>query len=194
MHFVEDQQNAEFTAQAFDALEVVRGGRDHAGFALDRLEHDRYGPFIHGRMQRWQVIERNTTEAWQLRLEPVGQCRTVRRRNRRQAPAVATVVGHNDSRRTAAMLLTPFARQFDRRLAGFAAGIEQVGLVTAGAGTQMFGEAEHAAVMQAKTRVDQRLSLGCDCIDQYRRAMTEAVGPAALGKIQVRTVIAVPQP
>ncbi|MCY1176443.1 hypothetical protein D9M73_167160 [compost metagenome] len=80
---------------------------------------------------------------------------------------MVTVVGHNDSRRTAAMLLTPFARQFYRRLTGFAAGIEQVGLITARAGTQMFGKSEHATVMQAETRIDQRLSLGSDGVDQY---------------------------
>ncbi|MNS59388.1 hypothetical protein D3C72_923440 [compost metagenome] len=50
----------------------MRGSRDHTGFALDRFEHDRDGPFIHGRMQCRKVIERDMAEARQLRLESVG--------------------------------------------------------------------------------------------------------------------------
>ena len=77
LHFVEDQQDAELTTQALDAFEVMRGRRYHAGFALDRLEHDGNGALIHGRMQRWKIVERNVAEARQLRLEPVNLRRTV---------------------------------------------------------------------------------------------------------------------
>ncbi|MNY24158.1 hypothetical protein D3C86_1578560 [compost metagenome] len=158
----------------------MRGGRNHPGFALDRLQHDCHGPGIHGRVQRRKVIERNVTEAWQLRLESIDQAGTVRRRYRRETTPVATVIGHDDSRGTTAMLLSPLACQLDRRFAGFTATVEQVRLVTAGTGAQALGEVEHPAVMQTETGVDQRPGLRREGIDQCRRTMPEAIGAYTL--------------
>ena len=104
------------------------------------------------------------------------------------------VIGDDDPRSAAAMLLAPFARQFDRRLTGFAATVEQVGLVAASAGTQAFGEVEHAAVMQAETGVDQGLRLRRDGVDQCLGAVSKAIGAATLREIQISPVIVVPQP
>ncbi|MNN58150.1 hypothetical protein D3C81_1731820 [compost metagenome] len=167
-------------------------GRDHSGFALDRLEHDRHGPFIHRRVKRREIIEGNAAEARKLRLETVDQGRAVRRRNRPQATTMASLVGHDDPRSAAAVPLPPFARQLDRRFARLAAAVEQVRLIAASAVTQALGEIEHAAVMQAETGIDQRLRLRGNGTDQCLGAVAEAVGAAALGEIQIRAVIAVP--
>ena len=72
LHFVEDQQNPQFTAQTLDALEVVLGRRDYAG-ALDRLKHDGNGLRIDSSVQGRQVVERHMAETRQLRLETVFQ-------------------------------------------------------------------------------------------------------------------------
>ncbi|MNN70422.1 hypothetical protein D3C81_1862710 [compost metagenome] len=92
------------------------------------------------------------------------------------------------------MPLPPLACQFDRRFAGFTATVEQVRLITAGTGAQSLGEVEHAAVMQAETGVDQQPGLRREGIDQCRRAVSEAIGAPTLGEIQIRALIAVPQP
>jgi hypothetical protein len=166
LHFVEYQQDAQLTTQTLDALEVVPGGRNHTSLVLDRFEHDCDSPGVHRRMQCRQVIERDMAEARQLWLESVDQIRTVRRRNRPETTAMTTFTGNDDPRSAATMSLAPFACQFDRRLTGFAATVEQVRLVTAGTGTEPLGEAAHATVVQTETRVDQRLSLLRDCLDQ----------------------------
>ncbi|MNF74368.1 hypothetical protein D3C84_563980 [compost metagenome] len=107
---------------------------------------------------------------------------------------MTAVIGDDDPRSAATMLLTPLARQFDRRLTGLAARVEQIRLIAAGAETQAFGEIEHAAVMQGGTGIDQGLRLCRDGIDQHLWTVAEAIGTAALGKVQIRAIIAVPQP
>src|SRR5690242_2135590 len=92
------------------------------------------------------------------------------------------------------MQLAPFARQFDRRLTGLTATVEQIRLIAGSTGTQALGEAEHAAVVQIEARIDQSLGLAGDGLDQRRRAVAEAVGATGLGKVQVGAIIAVPQP
>ncbi|MNR08209.1 hypothetical protein D3C85_1243540 [compost metagenome] len=105
LHFVEDQQNAELSTEPLDAFEVIRGGGNDASIALDRFEHDCHGSLIHRRVQCRKVIERDMAD---------------RRRSRRQTKSTTIIAGHDNSRSTTAMCLTPITRQFDRRLAGFA--------------------------------------------------------------------------
>ncbi|MCY1455926.1 hypothetical protein D9M71_731010 [compost metagenome] len=62
LHLVEDQQDAQLATQALDPLEVMCGSRNHPSFTLDRLEHDRHGPFIHRRIQRRKIVEGDATE------------------------------------------------------------------------------------------------------------------------------------
>ncbi len=92
------------------------------------------------------------------------------------------------------MQLAPLARQLDGRFAGFCTAVEQVGLVATGAVAQAVHQVQLAAVVQPDARVDQRLRLVSQRTHQYRGAMAETVGCAALGKVQVGTVFAVPQP
>jgi hypothetical protein len=48
--------------------------------------------------------------------------------------------------------------------------------------------------VQIETGIDQRLRLTADGFDQRRRAVAKAVGATGLGKVEVRAVVAVPQP
>ncbi len=76
------------------------------------------------------------------------------------------------------MQLAPLARQLDRRFTGFRATVEQIRLVAAGAVAQAVDEVELGTVMQTVTRVDQRLGLVGQGLDQHLGAVAEAVGRA----------------
>ena len=149
------------------------GRGNNPGVALDRLQHDRHGLRVDRRVQGRQVVEWHSID-------------------RRQTAAMAALLRHDNPRSAATMQLAPFARKLDRCLAGFAAAVEQVRLIAAGAGTQTLGEAEHAAIVQIEARIDQRLGLIGDSFDQRRGAVAKAIGAAGLGKVEVRAVVVVP--
>uniref|UniRef100_A0A1I7ZDB5 Transcriptional regulator n=1 Tax=Steinernema glaseri TaxID=37863 RepID=A0A1I7ZDB5_9BILA len=124
LHLIQDQQDAQFAAQALDTLEVLLGGRDHPGLALDRLEHDRHGTRVHCCMQRGQIVERHLAETRQAGLAAVAR-RRVGGRQRPQAAPVAALARSDDVVGAIAMQLAPLARQLDRTFAGFGTTVEQ---------------------------------------------------------------------
>ena len=107
---------------------------------------------------------------------------------------MTTAAGADDVIGTTAIQLAPFTRQFDRGFTGFRAAVEQVTLVAAGVIAQPIDEVQLGAVVQAVARVDQHMSLIGQGFDQYLRAMTEAVGGAALAEIQIGALVAAPEP
>ncbi len=192
LHFIEDQQDPQFTAQALDTLEVVFGRGGYVG-ALDRLKQDGNGLCIDSSVQGRQVVERHMAETRQLGFEAVFQT-TGRRSKRRETAAMAPVAGADDAVGAAAMQLAPFACQLDRRFTGFCATVEQISLVAAGAVAQAVDKVELGAVMQAHAGVDQRMGLFAQGFDQHLRAVAEAVGAIALAEVQIGAVVTVPQP
>ncbi|MNT51050.1 hypothetical protein D3C72_1879990 [compost metagenome] len=92
------------------------------------------------------------------------------------------------------MQLAPLARQFDRPFAGLGTAIEQVGLVAASALAEEVDQFQQTTVMKTGARIDQRLGLAAQCLDQHARAMAEAVDRAALCKVEIGVAFAVPQP
>ncbi|MNH26617.1 hypothetical protein D3C79_866790 [compost metagenome] len=71
LHFIENQQDAQLTAQLLNTFEVGSSRWNHSGLTLDRLEHDRHRARIDGGVQRFQVVERYLAETWQPRLTAV---------------------------------------------------------------------------------------------------------------------------
>ena len=77
LYFVEDQQNPQFAAQAFDTFEIAIGRRDNPGIALDRLKQDRHGLRVDGVMQRRKIVEGHQIETRQQRCKAIVQVATV---------------------------------------------------------------------------------------------------------------------
>ncbi|MCY1410795.1 hypothetical protein D9M71_261710 [compost metagenome] len=193
LYLIEDQQDAQFTAERFHTLEVFLRGRDNTRLALDRLEHDRHGARIHLGVQRRQVIERHLAEARQARLAAVARQR-VGRRQRAQAAAMAGLAGGDDVVGAVAVQLAPFARQLDRAFAGLGTAVEQVGLVASGTLAQAVDQPQQATAVEARARVDQRLGLVAQRFYQHAGAMAQAVHRATLGEVQIGMPFVVPQP
>ncbi len=112
--------------------------------------------------------------------------------HRRQTTTMTAVIGDDDPRSAATMLLTPLARQFDRRLTASLPVLSNIRLIAAGAETQAFGEIEHAAVMQGGTGIDQGLRLRRDGIDQRLWTVARRSAPPPWEKFRYARPSAVP--
>ena len=175
LHFVAQQQPAVVVAQATQSALIADVGDMDTAFALHDLKHhgDDILVVLGDRAYRLEVVVRHAHESRDERFE-AGLRLTIAggRQGRHGAPVEGLL--HDDDRRIVDTLLMPIeARQLDRRLVGFAAGVAEKDFVHAGQGGQ-FGRQllllRHAIKIG---RMQQTTGLGGNCGDQLGVIVTE---------------------
>src|SRR5262249_12747394 len=96
LHLVEDQQQMVLVTEPAQRLQELWGHRAHAAFALDRLDQDRGGCWVHGRLVLREV-ERHLIEAVDHRPEAVEMLLLTASRERRQRAAMERALESDDA-------------------------------------------------------------------------------------------------
>ena len=172
-----------------------RDGRlEHAGLALDRLQHDRDGPRRDGRLDRGKVVQRHLHEAGHLGFVEMLPLRLARRRHRGKRAAVEAVIHGDDLIGAVAMFRAPFARQLDGALVGLGAAVGEEHLMQPAMPRQQIGQPDHLIVVEGGAAVDQSLGLARQRLEDRPRRMAEAVHRPALDEIEIAAAFAVGKP
>ena len=85
------------------------------------------------------------------------------------------------------------ARQLERGLDGFAAGVAKIGAIHAGDPRDAFGQAGHLVVEVVVRRVDQRAALLSDCLLNHLVAIAQRVDADAAEQIEIAVAVLIDQ-
>ena len=135
------------------------GRLEHAGLALDRLQHHRHGARRDGRLDRGKIVQRHLHEAGHLRFVELLPLRLARRRHGGERAAVEAVIHGDDLVGAIAIFRAPFARQLDRALVGLGAAVGEEHLVQPAVPRQQIRQPDHLIVVERGAAVDQPLGL-----------------------------------
>lgn len=194
LHFVDDEQQVVLLRQCAQLLHEFARRRDHAAFALDRLEHHGNGLVVDQPLDRIDIVDLGLREARHLRRVDRVPAGLAARRHRRERAAVEAVVERDDLVRAVPELAPPFARELDRTFIRFRAAVREEHLVEHAVLREEAGELRHRLVVERGRRVQQLLGLRLQRLDEAFVAVAEAVDRPALDEIQVALAGVVVEP
>ena len=167
---------------------------EHAGLALDRLQHDRDRPRRDGRLDRGKVVQRHLHEAGHLGFIEMLPLRLARCGHRGKRAAVEAVIHGDDLIGAVAMFRAPLARQLDGALVGLGAAVGKEHLMQPAMPRQQIRQPDHLIVVEGGAAVDQSLRLARQRLDDRSRRVAQAVHRPALDEIEIAAAFAVGQP
>ena len=194
LYLVKDQQQVLFVAQRAQGFQEGRLGFDHAGLALDGLQHHGHGLRADEGAHAVQVVEPGFREARHLRRKQAVKAGLAAGAHGGQGAAVEGVLEGDDFKGAAPVHLAELARQLDGTFIGLRATAGEEDPVQAAQRRQARGQFRRAVVEQARAGLQQALALGGQCGADLRRRVAQGVDGPALHQVQVAAALAVPQP
>ena len=142
LHFVADQQPAQFVAQLAQAFLELKRREVDAALALNDLQHhgDNILVVFGDHPDRVEVVIRHADETRNQRLEAGLRLAVAGGRKRRHRPPMERFFHDDDGWRVDALLVTVITRQLDCRLVGFTAGVAEENLLHPGEFGQPVGQ------------------------------------------------------
>ena len=140
-----------------------------------------------------EVVELRFWKAGDLGLEQRLESLLARCRHGRERAAVEAADEGDDLMRAALVQRAEFARELDRALIGFGAGIGEEHLVEAAVGDQRLGELQAGPVEEGGARRQQQFCLRGQRVGNDRGRMAEAIDGPALHEIEIALAAVVPQ-
>jgi hypothetical protein len=159
LDLVDDQQQSALLGQRAQLLQELIGRRPDAGFALDRLQHDRDRLGRDQPLDGLDVIELRFGKTRDLGLEKALEGLLARRRHGRERAAMEAADKGDDLMRPVLVERTEFAHELDRAFIGFGAGIGKELLVEATVRNQHARQFQARSVEESGARGQQLLCL-----------------------------------
>jgi hypothetical protein len=193
LDLVDDQEQPALLGQRAQLLQELIGRRPYAGFALDRLQHDRNCLARYQPLDGIEIVELRLGKSADLGLEQRLESLLARRRHGRERAAVEAASEGDDLMRAAFVQRTEFARELDRALIGLGARVRKEHLVEAAVGDQRVGQFQAGLVEERGARRQQQLCLRRNRVGNDGRRMAEAIDGPALHEIEIALAAVVPQ-
>ncbi|MNZ77175.1 hypothetical protein D3C78_957040 [compost metagenome] len=180
-------------AQLTQALQESSIGRQHAAFALNRLDDHRAGVVVNHLGSGRQIVKWRVGDAARQWREVLGILRLATGRHGKQRAAVEGVVEcHNLVLAVVAVIQCAFTRQFQRRFVGFCPGVTEKHLLGKGGVNQQLGQPQHRLVGIAVAQVPKFARLLHQRCGHDRVRMAQRVNRNAASKIDVRLTLLIP--
>ena len=170
-----------FARQCAQVAQERMVGLEHAGLALDRLQHDRDRARRDRRLDRGEVVQRHLDEAGHLRCVQLLPLRLARRRHRGERAAMEAVIHGDDLVGAVAVFRAPFARQLDGAFVRLGAAVGEEHLVQPAMPRQQIRQPDHLVVVEGRAAIDQALGLRGQRLEDRRAANGRGCSPPSPG-------------
>ncbi len=193
LDLVDNQQQAVRPSQRSQIAQELIGRRPHAGFALDRLQHDADGLVCDQPFDGGEIVQLCLGKARHLGLEQRLEGFLAGGRHGRQRPAVEAALEGDDLVGAVLVQGAVFAREFDRAFVGFRARIGEEHLIEAAVIGQRLCELEAGAVVKSRTRRQQQFCLCRQRFGDLGRGVAKAIDRPTLDEVEIALAAVVPQ-
>ena len=192
LDFVQQEQHALFVTQLAQAAQEFLGGRMHAAFALNRLDHNRNGVFGAGIAEGFQVVVIGVGKAGGhvAKADLAGVVRLAGCRHGTKGTAVeAHLCGYNVVFMRSVFLDTVLTRHLNHGFVGLGARVLEVDLIHADRGAHLFGQQGLRDGVRIVEGMHDVVHLVLDGGDHLRIAVAGRVDRDARVKIQIRGAV-----